>query len=80
MLPVQILCRVDATDTDTVGGGEINVHVPGALAVKRNLLYLPLVYDALIAGSDNLMSMLYRPVRRLKLRNFMCLTMRKRGC
>ena len=48
-------CVLDATDTDTLGHGEINVSVAGALPVRRAFLVLPaVVYDSLIAGSDNL--------------------------
>lgn len=46
---------LDATDTDTVGSGTIVVQVSGALAVRHDFTVLPaLVYDSLIAGSDNL--------------------------
>lgn len=43
---------LDATDTDTVGLLEINVHVSGALPVRRQLYVLEeAVYDALFAAS-----------------------------
>ncbi len=46
---------LDATDTATLGSGEINVHVAGALPVRRAFVVLTaLVYDSLVAGSDNL--------------------------
>lgn len=42
----------DATDTDTVGSGEINVHVSGALPVKVKFQVLEeAVYDQLFAAS-----------------------------
>lgn len=48
-------CVLDATDTATAGSGEINVVMSGALPVRRAFTVLPaLVYDSLIAGSDNL--------------------------
>ncbi|MEY5097443.1 MAG: hypothetical protein RJA36_162 [Pseudomonadota bacterium] len=44
---------LDATDTDTLGSMEINVHVSGALPVRRECIVLAAnVYDALIAGTD----------------------------
>lgn len=44
---------LDATDTDTVGLLEINVHVSGALPVRRQLYVLEeAVYDALFAASS----------------------------
>lgn len=44
---------LDATDTDTLGPMEINVHVSGALPVRRECIVLAAnVYDALIAGTD----------------------------
>jgi len=43
---------LDATDTDTVGKLEVNVHVTGALAVRREFMVLEeAVYDALFAAS-----------------------------
>lgn len=43
---------LDATDTNTVGMLEINVHVSGALAVRREFQVLEeAVYDALFAAS-----------------------------
>ncbi len=43
---------LDATDTDTVGKLEVNVHVSGALAVRREFMVLEeAVYDALFAAS-----------------------------
>lgn len=43
---------LDATDTDTVGMLEINVHVSGALPVRRQFYVLEeAVYDALFASS-----------------------------
>jgi hypothetical protein len=46
---------LDATDTATAGKLEVNVHVAGALAVRREFLVLPQkVYDSLMLGSDNL--------------------------
>lgn len=44
---------LDATDTDTLGMLEINVHVAGALPVKvQRIVYPPMVYDSLILGTD----------------------------
>ena len=44
---------LDATDTDTVGLLEINVHVSGALPVRRQFYVLEeAVYDALFAASS----------------------------
>lgn len=44
---------LDATDTNTLGSGEINVHVAGALPVKVRFTVLAAnVYDALIGGGD----------------------------
>ena len=44
---------LDATDTDTVGPLEINVHVSGALPVRRQFYVLEeAVYDALFAASS----------------------------
>jgi hypothetical protein len=46
---------LDASDTDTPGKLEVNVHVSGALAVRREYMVLPPnVYDALVLGSDYL--------------------------
>jgi hypothetical protein len=46
---------LDASDTDTPGKLEVNVHVSGALAVRREYMVLPAnVYDALVLGSDYL--------------------------
>lgn len=42
---------LDATDTDTVGKMEINVHVSGALPVRREFQVLEeVVYDGLYAA------------------------------
>jgi hypothetical protein len=44
---------LDATDTDTLGPLEINVHVSGALPVKLRCLVMGVnAYDALVAGTD----------------------------
>ncbi len=44
---------LDATDTDTLGSGEIYCQVSGALYVKETFTVLPAqVYDSLILGSD----------------------------
>lgn len=44
---------LDATDTDTLGSLEINVHVAGALPVRRECVVLAAnVYDSLIGGTD----------------------------
>jgi len=44
---------LDATDTDTLGSGEIYCQVSGALYVKDRFTVLPAqVYDSLILGSD----------------------------
>jgi hypothetical protein len=49
------LATLDATDTDTLGNIEINVHVAGALYAQKRLTVLPAkIYDSIIAGSDNL--------------------------
>lgn len=49
------VATLDATDTNTVGNLEVNVHVAGALAIKREYTVLTAaVYDALIAGSSTL--------------------------
>jgi hypothetical protein len=46
---------LDASDTDTPGKLEVNVHVTGALAVRREYMVLPpTVYDALVLGTDHL--------------------------
>lgn len=46
---------LDATDTATLGKLEVNVHVAGALAVRRSFMVVPaIVYDALVLGTDNL--------------------------
>jgi hypothetical protein len=46
-------CTLDATDTDTLGGLVIFVHVATALAVKVECEVVTAnVYDALIAGTD----------------------------
>lgn len=43
---------LDATDSDTVGEMEANIHVSGALPVKRTFDVLPApVYDALYTGT-----------------------------
>ncbi len=48
-------CVLDATDTNTLGGMVVFVHVSGALAVRVECEVLPaVVYDSLIAGSDRL--------------------------
>jgi hypothetical protein len=45
---------LDATDTDTVGNLEVNVHVAGALPVRRSFVVLPAnVFDAM-TGADRL--------------------------
>ena len=49
------LATFDATDTDTLGTFDVNVHVAGALYVQKRLTVLPAnVYDAIVAGTDNL--------------------------
>lgn len=46
---------LDATDTNTLGALVVFVHVAGALPVRVECEVLPaVVYDALIAGTDNL--------------------------
>jgi len=54
---------LDATDTNTVGKMEINIHVSGALPVRREYHVLePTIYDALIAsgaGSTNRLPVSY---------------------
>ena len=48
-------CTLDDTDTNTLGGLVVFVHVSGALAVRVECVVLPAnVYDSLIAGSDYL--------------------------
>jgi hypothetical protein len=45
----------DATDTATLGKLEINVHVTGALPVRREFMVLPAnVYDSLVLGTASL--------------------------
>jgi hypothetical protein len=44
---------LDATDTDTLGSGEINVHVAGALPIRREFLVLPAnIHDSFVLGTD----------------------------
>jgi hypothetical protein len=44
---------LDATDTNTLGSGEINVHVATALPVRREFCILPAnIYDSMILGTD----------------------------
>lgn len=46
---------LDATDSATLGKLEVNVHVTGALAVRREFMVLPAnVYDSLVLGTDTL--------------------------
>lgn len=46
-------CVLDATDTNTLGKLELNVHVSGALPVRREFMVVPaMVYDSLILGTD----------------------------
>ncbi len=46
---------LDATDTNTLGKLEVNVHVAGALSVRREYMVMPAnVYDALVLGTDYL--------------------------
>lgn len=46
---------LDATDTNTLGKMEVNIHVTGALAVRREYMVLPAnVYDSLVLGTDKL--------------------------
>lgn len=46
---------LDATDSNTLGNIEINVHVAGALSVKREFIVVPAnVYDSLVLGTDTL--------------------------
>ena len=43
------VATLDATDTNTLGNLEVNVHVAGALAVKREFVVLPAaIYDCFI--------------------------------
>lgn len=44
---------LDATDTGTLGKLEVNVHMSGALPVRREFVVLPAnVYDSLVLGTD----------------------------
>lgn len=44
---------LDATDSNTLGGLVVTVHVAGALPVRTECVVLPaVIYDALIAGTD----------------------------
>lgn len=46
---------LDATDSNTLGKLEINVHVAGALAVRREFMVLPaMIYDSIVLGTDDL--------------------------
>lgn len=46
---------LDATDSNTLGKLETNVHVAGALSVRREFMVVPAnVYDSLILGTDTL--------------------------
>jgi hypothetical protein len=46
---------LDATDTDTLGPLELNVHMAGALPVKLRCIVLTAnAYDSLVSGSDKL--------------------------
>jgi hypothetical protein len=46
---------LDATDTNTAGGGVISCHMAGCLLWERSFIVYPAtVYDALVAGSANL--------------------------
>jgi hypothetical protein len=48
-------CTLDATDTNTLGNMEVNIHVSGALAVRREYVVLPQnTYDSIVLGNDNL--------------------------
>lgn len=48
---------LDATDTDTLGILEVDVHVTGALPVHRSYLIVPAnVHDSIVAGTDTLQS------------------------
>lgn len=50
---------LDSTDTNTLGSGRIYVHVSGALAFWMDFVVLPqAVYDALVAGSASLETVL----------------------
>lgn len=45
------VATLDATDSNTLGNLEVNVHVSGALAVKREYVVLPAaIYDCFIGG------------------------------
>jgi hypothetical protein len=45
------VATLDATDTNTLGNLEVNVHVSGALAIKRSFVVLTAeIYDAFIGG------------------------------
>lgn len=51
----QYYAVLDAIDTNTLGMLEINVHITGTLAVRREFMVLPAsVYDALVLGTDYL--------------------------
>lgn len=46
---------LDATDTNTVGSLEVQIHVSGALPVWKEFMVIPAnVYDSLVAGTDYL--------------------------
>lgn len=46
---------LDATDTNTLGKLEVNVHVTGALAVRREFMVVPaMIYDSIVLGTDRL--------------------------
>jgi len=46
---------LDATDTNTLGNFEINIHVSTALSVRREFTILPPdVYDSLVLGTAKL--------------------------
>lgn len=46
---------LDATDSDTLGKLELNIHVAGALPVRREFMVLSaVVYDSLVLGTDKL--------------------------
>lgn len=48
---------LDATDSNTLGKLEVNVHVAGALTVRREYMVVPAnVYDSLILGTGTLSS------------------------
>lgn len=47
-------CTFDATDTDTLGSGRVDVTMAGALAVWHHFTVVPAeVYDSLVSGSGN---------------------------